>query len=153
MAEEHIQFTGFSGDDDLFLSAELCETCPEFEEEACEVFFKFCFEGFFFVSFFESEEAEAVGILGDSLCKFALWGRSLSCPFGCVVVVICQSVAVPASGNGRCFQCDAPWNTGEDFRKINSTFLLVIAVEIFSRSLCEFPGFIAVKLTPLFHPR
>ena len=75
MVEEHIQFAGSSCDDNLFLSAEVCETCPEFKEKAGEVFFEFGFEGFFFVSFFEGEEAEVVGVFGDSLCKFALRGR------------------------------------------------------------------------------
>ena len=32
----------------------------------------------------------------------------------------------------------SPWNAGENLWKIGSLFLYVVAVEIFSRSLCEF---------------
>ena len=42
VVEEHVQFAGSSCDDDLFLSAEICETCPEFKEKAGEVLCETC---------------------------------------------------------------------------------------------------------------
>ena len=37
--KEHIQFAGLACDDELFLSAHICEACSEFEQEACELLF------------------------------------------------------------------------------------------------------------------
>ena len=74
------------------------------------------------------------------------------------MIVVCfdavrQGVAAPASGYGLQniedrlidifafgddFNMMTPWNAGEDLWKISSLFLNVVAVEIFSRSLCEF---------------
>ena len=80
---------------------------------------------------------------------------------------VCQGVAAPASGYGLQniedrlidifafgddFNMMTPWNAGEDIWKISSLFLYVVGMEIFSRNLCEFPGFIAVELIPLLHP-
>ena len=66
---------------------------------------------------------------------------------------VCLGVAAPASGYGlqnieyrlidifafgNDFNVMSPWNAGENLWKIGSFFLYVVAVEIFSRSLCEF---------------
>ena len=81
------------------------------------------------------------------------------------MIVVCfdavrQGVAAPASGYGLQniedrfinvfafgydFNVMSPWNAGEDLWKISSFFLNVVAMEIFSHSLCEFPGFSSVS--------
>ena len=50
MEEQHVKLAGLAGYYYLFLAAEVCEACTEFQEKSCELFFKFRFQLFFIIS-------------------------------------------------------------------------------------------------------
>ncbi len=65
--KEHIQFAGLACNDELLLSAHICESGSELEQEARELLFEFGFQLFFFISFWKRNESEIVCVFGYSL--------------------------------------------------------------------------------------